>query len=135
MKTSKKKVKSEQQIPKWVLNRRYQRSPFVFFLLGIFPLSLGLILGILYLKRPKVFTTLQLNTANLSLEKISFRDDSSILNLDLDTLKLKAFFYKDQEDRYLNLVDFPENFGQDELEYPNSTNKSIQDFQKKINTL
>lgn len=131
MSITKEKNKSEQQIPKWVLDRRYRRGPFVFFLLGVLPLCIGLLFGILFLRAPKS-KKLIVNEGKIHLNKTSFRDNSSHFNLHFDTLHLKAELFEKEENRYLELVAFSESFGQNELEFPNSKNKSIEEYQNTL---
>ena len=112
---TKEQKKIERQIPKWVINRRYRRGPFIFLLLGVLPLGVGVLFAILYISAPEVKQASAQN-AKLDLEKSSFRDKSSLLLLQMDTLNLKAEFSKAEEDRYLALVTFSKSFGQDEFE-------------------
>ena len=131
MSIKKEKNKKEQQLPKWVIKRQYRRGPFIFFLLGVLPLCVGLISGILYLKAPKS-KKLKIKEGKIYLNKTSFRDNSSRLNLDFDTLHLKAELFKKEENKYLELAIFSESFGQNELEFPNGKNSSIEEYQNKL---
>lgn len=131
MKITKEKNKKKQQFPEWVIKRQYRRGPFMFFLLGVLPLCVGFIFGILYLKAPKS-KKLIIKEGKIYLIKTSFRDNSSELNLDFDTLNLKAELFEKEENRYLELVAFSESFGKNELEFPNNTNESIVANQNKL---
>ncbi|MDE3740311.1 hypothetical protein [Maribacter polysaccharolyticus] len=123
--------KIKPQIPKWVMNRRYRRGPFIFFMLGILPLFWGILLVILYIQAPEP-RQLTSNAAVLSLEKGSYREKKSVLHLDFDTLKLKAELSSEEEDRYLILVSFSKSFGENEFQFLNSNNKSIQEQRNKL---
>lgn len=131
MSITKEKNKKEQQLPKWVIKRQYRRGPFIFLLLGVLPLCVGFLFGILYLKAPKS-KKLIVKEGKIYLNKTSFRDNSSQLNLDVDTLHLKAELFKKEENKYLELAIFSESFGQNELEFSNGKNKSIEEYQNKL---
>ena len=85
---------------------------------------------ILYLKAPKS-KKLIVKEGKIYLNKTSFRDNSSQLNLDFDTLHLKAELFNKEENRYLELVPFSKSC-QNELEFLNIKNKSIEEYQNKL---
>ncbi|WP_282048523.1 hypothetical protein [Maribacter aquivivus] len=124
-------IPKEKKIPKWIMERRGRRQPFIFLLLGVIPLSIGIIFGILYLRAPKT-NNIIVDDGKIHLQKSSFRDNNSQLYIDFDTLKLKADLYTIEENRYLELVSFSKSFGQEELELPKSSNNSVKEYQNKL---